>query len=186
MKFIMYLTRVPRYKNLTAKEIKTIESYYLWDYDREMNENHKRVSFPQWCKDPNVILPDKYAIDYYNQFFTEKSISFDGVNEIKYYSIFEFLAKIEKGSMIYSWFVENIMNNTIDTKYHEVTEGKLKKLIDTMHANKQINFFRNVLYQTNLMESIISRKIDEDEPEEIKNKFNDVLENNQDNEIINE
>lgn len=137
MALIMYLTRVPRYENITAKEIHLIESYLNWQHEKEIGSQYASETFEKWCGHSESELPEKNVINYYKQFFTEKIKYVEGLGEMKGYSLFEQLARLVKENHIFNWFIKNVMNDNADKEYHEVTKDQLEKLLNACDTVKE-------------------------------------------------
>lgn len=130
MALIMYLTRVPRYKNTTAKDIQLIESYFAWQNAKEMKSKYSCDTFEEWCGISDSELPDAHIIEYYKQFYTMKQMYVEGIGEEKTYSIFEQLARFVKTNQIFRWFIDNVIEDDVDSeKYYEVSKEQLEKLL---------------------------------------------------------
>lgn len=136
MALILYLNRAPRYENITAKEIKLIESYFLWKREREIGGKYGCRTFEEWGGVPESALPHKYAINYYRPFLTKKRTYVEGLGESECYSIFEQLARIVKANQIFNWFLQNVMNNEMNNEYFEVTREQLEALLNTCNEVK--------------------------------------------------
>lgn len=130
MALIMYLTKVPKYDNLTAKEIMLIEDFLHWRHENQIKSKYSCESFQQWSGVPESELPDKYTIEYYRQFYTKKSMYVEGIGQQECNSIFEQLARFVKANQIFNWFIKFIMNNDVNQEYYEVTETQLKNLLN--------------------------------------------------------
>lgn len=137
MALIMYLTRVPRCENITAKEVHLIESYLNWQHEKEIGSQYASETFEKWCGRSESELPEKNVINYYKQFFTEKTKYVEGLGEMKGYSLFEQLARLVKENHIFNWFIKNVMNDNADKEYHEVTKDQLEKLLNACDTVKE-------------------------------------------------
>ena len=137
MALIMYLTRAPRYENITAKEVHLIESYLNWQREKEIGSKYASETFEKWCGHSESELPDKNVINYYKPFFTEKTEYVEGLGEMKGYTLFEQLARLVKENHIFNWFIKNVMNDNADKEYHEVTKNQLEKLLNACDTAKE-------------------------------------------------
>ena len=117
----MYLNRMPRYKNVTAEQVSTIEAYLEWLY-RKASDNYDG-SFKEWCGLNLKDLPPDSAINFYKQHSTLKYGSIYLMEEVAYW---------RKANAIHLWFVENVQDGIDDCKYHqEVTKEILEELLET-------------------------------------------------------
>ncbi len=143
MALIMYLTKAPRYKNIMTDEyeaipredIELIEKYFNWGKAREEGKS-KSNTLQEWCGALENQLPHKYIVNYYREFFTEKTIYTEGIGEVKHYGIFDQVGRIVKANQIFNWFIKNVMSNDVSNKYYEVTKDQLKNLLDVCIAIK--------------------------------------------------
>lgn len=126
MALTMYLTIAPRYKNTTVKEIQLIGSYFNWLHEKEIGSKYAVDTFEKWCGHSEIELPNKDILDYYKTFWNSGNL-------------FKQAARIVKANQIFNWFIKNVMNETIDSDYHEVNKeqiecllNKCKKIIDSL------------------------------------------------------
>lgn len=131
MALIMYLTRAPRYKDITAKEIMLMESYFQWQHEKEIGSKYASETFEKWCSHSENELPDKKTINYYRTFFNKKEMYVEGIGKVQINSLFEQLARFVKTNHIFNWFIKNVMSNNVDKEYHEVTKEQLEIFIET-------------------------------------------------------
>ena len=142
MALIMYLTKAPRYQNIITdeyetiprKDIELIDKYFTWQMVRSEGGNAGN-SLMEWCGVPKSELPHKYVVNYYNDFFTLKDVYEEYVGQTKVHTIFDQLARLVKANQIFRWFIENVMSNTPDSEYHEVTRDQI---VDLLNACKEV------------------------------------------------
>ncbi len=128
----MYLNRMPRYKEVTAKQINVMENYFDWLKAKEEKSKYANCSLKEWCGYDESDLPDKETIEYFCTLNTFKYPSWDTKHEYGYNSIIDQVGYWRKANEIHNWFVENVQDGIDDCCYHhEVTEEMLKLLRDT-------------------------------------------------------
>lgn len=135
MALIMYFTRAPKYENMFTgeyetiprKDIKMIEQYFDWTRAK-YEGTYYCSTLKEWCGVSEDDIPDKYHINYYNDFYTIKKNYMEYVGEVESYSIFEFLARVGKNNALYNWCIDNVMNGNMDGEHYEVSEDKLREL----------------------------------------------------------
>lgn len=126
----MYLNRMPRYKNVTAEQVSTIEAYLEW-LDRKTSNNYDG-SFQDWCGLSLKNLPPDSAINFYKQFYTTKYYIWDKEKKYGNVYIMEEVAYWRKANAIHLWFVDNVQGGIDDCKWHqEVTKEILEELLET-------------------------------------------------------
>lgn len=126
----MYLNRMPRYKNVTANQVSTIEAYLEWK-DRKTSDNYDG-SFKDWCGLSLKDLPPDSAINFYKQHYTTKYYMWDTEKKYGDVYIMEEVAYWRKANAIHLWFVDNVQDGEDDCKWHnEVTKEILEELLDT-------------------------------------------------------
>ena len=128
----MYLNRMPRYKEVTAHQVSSIENWF--DYESR-SETYANCTFKEWCGCKEQELPDKETIDYFRDIREFYYPSWD--NEKKYGSwrIIENVGYWRKANQIHNWFVENVQDGEDDCDYHhEVTRETLELLNATCEA----------------------------------------------------
>lgn len=136
MALIMYFTRAPRYKNITIKDIKMMESYFRWQYEKAIGSRYGNGTFENWCGHSESELPETEVIDYYKHFFTKKTIHIEGIGKQESNSVVEQLARLVKTNHIFNWFIKNVMDNVINQEYYEVTKEQLESFLQTCYKVK--------------------------------------------------
>lgn len=137
MSLIMYLTRAPKYKNTTAKEIILIESYLSWQHENEIKSKYSCDTFEKWCSHSENELPSKDTINYYKPFWTTKPMYMEMIGDVECRSIFEQLARFVKANPIFNWFYNNVMEQNFDREYHEVTKNQLEDFLEICKKVKE-------------------------------------------------
>lgn len=143
MALIMYLTKAPRYKNIITDEYETIprddivliDEYFNWKKAKADGKDCGST-LEEWCGIPASNLAHKYIVNYYRDFYTEKSMYHEYLGDIETYSIFNQLARIVKVNQVFNWFILNVMNGNADKNYHEVTKEHLEDLLTTCEKVK--------------------------------------------------
>lgn len=130
MALISYLTSVPKYKDLTLWEIMQIQQYFDWTRLLAEGLTNPGRTLKEYCGLSEDEIPDKYAINYYHQFYTLKHGWVEYFGNMEYYSLIDQLMRIVRASQIHKWFVDNVMDGVEDTEYHEVTFDQLKELLN--------------------------------------------------------
>lgn len=128
----MYLNKMPRYRNITAKKVCAIENYFSWVKAKESGDKYANCTFKEWCGYDFNDLPSLKTIEFYRQFYHTKYAAWD--TEHKYGSdrIMEEVGYWRKANAIHEWFVRNVQDDIDDCSYHhEVTKEILEKLLDT-------------------------------------------------------
>lgn len=122
----MYLNRMPRYRNATAKDVVAVEKYLDW----KKNSDHEKYTFQEWCGMENI--PSKEFIDFYSQFCDIKYSYWDIEKNYGYPCIIDQVGYWRKANQIHNWFVEHVQDGEDDCCYHnEVTKEVLEELLDT-------------------------------------------------------
>lgn len=136
MALIMYLTRAPRYENVTVKDIQLIESYLKWQHEKEVGSKYASETFEKWCGHSEKELPSKEIVNYYKPFFNTKTAYVEGLGKMTGYSIFEQLARLVKENHIFNWLIKNVMDKKASKEYYEITETHLKTLLEACEKVK--------------------------------------------------
>lgn len=119
----MYLKRMPRYKNATAKDIQAIEDYLDWVKAKEEEHEYAQCTFKEWCDREEIPL--KEYIDFYSIFYKKR-------NSKWFATITEEVGYWRKANQIHNWFVDKVQDGEDDCDYHhEVTKEILEELLDT-------------------------------------------------------
>ena len=128
----MYLNKFPRYKNVTATQIETIDSYFDWVKEKEKGGEYVGCTFKEWCGKELSALPSIDAIEFYRQFYTHKYQSWDTEHKYGYVTIHEQVGYWRKANAIHNWFVDHVQDGEDDCCYHqEVTKEIIEELLDT-------------------------------------------------------
>lgn len=130
----MYLNRMPRYKNITAEQVRGIEYYFDWIREKEKGSEYSSCTFEEWCNRSLSSLPDVETIEHFRQFYRATYSNWDTKKEYPWYRIDEEVGYWRKANHIHNWFVDNIQNGEDDCRYHrEVTKEDLEELLDLCH-----------------------------------------------------
>lgn len=128
----MYLERMPRYKDVTAKQICAIEDYFDWIRHKEEGGKYENCTFKEWCGRDLSVLPDVETIEFFRQFYKATYSDWDTEKEYPWYRISEELGYWRKANHIHNWFVNNVQDGVDDCCYHnEITKEVLEELRDT-------------------------------------------------------
>lgn len=132
----MYLDRMPRFENVTPKEVMAISSYFEWKQSKEEGNKYANCTLKEWC---GVEYKDisKRAIKFYKPFHTTKYSSWDTEHKFGYSSISEQVAYWRKANHIHKWFVENVQGGDDNCEYYEVSKEQLEDLIDVCNIVKE-------------------------------------------------
>lgn len=159
MALIMYLTKAPRYKNITAKEIQLIESYLHWQHEKEIGSKYGSGTFEKWCGHSETELPNSDVVDYYKEFLTKKTSYAEGIGNEDRYSLFKQMARFVKANQILNWFVKNVMDNKVDNEFYEVSKEQLKDFLAVCNKVKDSFTFLRVNEHTKENEYEINEDI---------------------------
>lgn len=119
----MYLNRMPRYKNTTAKEVNAIEGYLDWLKEKKEGSEYANCTLKEWCSVDESELPSKDVIEFYKPFYS--------TNKYGYGYIMEEVGYWRKANQIHNFFVENVQDGEDDCSYHnECTKEILEDLLD--------------------------------------------------------
>jgi len=137
MALIMYLTKAPRYQNIMTDEYETIpredivliDKYFNWQRAKAEGKDSGNT-LEEWCGIPESKLAHKYIVNYYNDFYVEKTMYHEYMGEIETYSIFDQLARIVKANHIFNWFIKNVMNGVANKDFYEITKENLISLLN--------------------------------------------------------
>lgn len=129
----MYLERMPRYKNATAKDINILESYFDWRNQKENpNSNAKNYTLKEWCGVEYADVPKRDIRKFYEPFFTTRYSQWDTKKQYGFGRIMDQIGYWRKANQIHNWFVEHVQDGEDDCCYHhEVTKEILEELLDT-------------------------------------------------------
>lgn len=119
----MYLNRMPRYKNTTAKEVNAIEGYLDWLKEKKEGSEYANCTLKEWCSVDESELPSKDVIEFYKPFYS--------TDKYGYGHIMEEVGYWRKANQIHNFFVENVQDGEDDCSYHnECTKEILEDLLD--------------------------------------------------------
>lgn len=125
----MYLEKMPRYKNTTAKDISMLESYFDWKSKKA--EGKYRGTLEKWCGVKYQDVPKGDVRKFYEPFFTVKYSDWDTEKKYGWGRITEQVGYWRKANEIHNWFVKNVQDGEDDCGYHnEVTKEILEELLD--------------------------------------------------------
>lgn len=124
----MYLTRYPRFEDVTPQQVNAIEALLSW---KHRPKEYRRSSLEQWSGVKKEDLPSKEAIDFYTPLYIKRYSVFDDDRQFGYERIDQEVGYWRKANAIHRWFVENIQDGEDDCDYHrEVTAEDLEELRD--------------------------------------------------------
>lgn len=119
----MYLNRMPRYKNTTAKEVSAIENYLDWLKAKKEGSEYANCTLKEWCGVDENELPNNDVIEFYK--------SFNSADKYGYDRIMEEVGYWRKANQIHAFFVKNVQDGEDDCNYHnECTKEILEDLLD--------------------------------------------------------
>lgn len=128
----MYLERMPRYKDVTVKQIMVTRDYFEWIKEKEAGNEYANCTFKQWCGHDFDELPSIEAIEFFRQFYKATYSEWDTEKKHPWYRIHEEVGYWRKANHIHLWFVNNVQDGIDDCCYHhEVTKELLEELRDT-------------------------------------------------------
>lgn len=123
---------MPRYKNVTAKQISVIDSYFDLEKAKEEGSIYADCSLKEWCGYDESELPDKNTVEYFRPFYIKRYSNWDTEKKYGFYYIMEDVGYWRKANEIHAWFVDHIQDGEDDCDYHhEVTKEILEELRDT-------------------------------------------------------
>ena len=136
MALILYLIKVPRYKNILTDRYETIpiadlsliDRFCVWKMQKEKGANCGNT-FEEWCGIPESKLPHKHIVNYYSDFFTPKRFYKEHIGDVTGYTIFTPCARIVKSNQVFRWFIDYVMCGKPDQEYHEITKDQLADLL---------------------------------------------------------
>lgn len=156
MALIMYLTKAPRYQNIITDEYETIsrddivliDKYFNWKRAKAEGKDSGNT-LEEWCGISEDKLAHKYIVNYYNEFYLKKTVYHEYMGEVETYSIFDQLARMVKANQIFNWFINNVMNNTVDHNYYEVTKENLECLLTACNTVQNCFDYNDGKYTVN-------------------------------------
>lgn len=140
----MYLNRMPRYKEVTAKQISATENYFDWLKAKEERSEYANYSLKEWCGYDESELPDKEAIEFFKSFCKKRYSDWDIEKKYGFYHIMEDVGYWRKSNQIHAWLVNHVQDGIDDCDYHhEVTKEILEELRETcetvLNASKLVS-----------------------------------------------
>lgn len=131
----MYLYRMPRYKDATARDVENIENYCDWKKNKEdPKSSYKHCTLKEWCGVPYKDL-NKDFLKYYKQFYHIHYYEWDKDHKYPSGSIKEEVGYWRKANAIHDWFVENVQDGIDDCHFHnEVTKTDIENLLNKCFA----------------------------------------------------
>lgn len=127
----MYLYRVPRYGDVTPRQIMDMEHYFDWKEHKEKpGSAAKKCSLKAWCGVDFKTLPQKRIRNFYQQHYTPKCYYWDTEKRYEHNMIFEHVGYWRKVNAVHNWFVENAQHGVDDCGYYEVPEYLLEELLN--------------------------------------------------------
>lgn len=137
----MYLYRARRYKDVTPKDLFTIDAYFEWRNAVEnktaySKENHRFYTLEEWHGIPEESVR-KDLLPFYKNELTRCYYDFDKEHQYGYDSIMTEIAYWRKANHIHKWFVDNVQYGVDDCGTYEVTEADLKKTIGSLPGSKR-------------------------------------------------
>ena len=134
----MYLTKMPRYKDATAKDVYAVENYLDWMKAKENNSPYANCTFYEWC---HMDMPPQEYIDFYSKYYEYAGYGM--------YQIMKRVAYWRKQNAIHKFFVDAIQGGEDDCDYHsEVTENDLRELLNLCTRVLANHKLANVLLPT--------------------------------------
>ena len=143
MALIMYLTRAPKYENVSMEDIKTMESYFAWQREKDIGGRYACNTFEEWCGKSESCLPNSDVINYYKDFYKKNEIYVEGIGKAEGYGLTEQVARFVKMNQVYQWFIDNVTNKNIDKEFYEVTEEQINNLLDSCKKIKDCIIVHN-------------------------------------------
>lgn len=125
----MYLSRMPRHKGATVRDISKVEHYLDWLRAKADGSKYANCTFKEWCGYDEAPSRDnlEFYADHYKAYYSE----YDTEKKHPWMKIMEDVGYWRKANQIHNWFVENIQDGIDDCDYHrEVTEEDLEELLD--------------------------------------------------------
>lgn len=131
----MYLERMPRYKNLTAKNVMAIDGYFSWIDAKAERSPYANCTLEQWCGVSIENIPEE-AIKFYEQFRAVRYPHWDTEFKYGHNHIYESVGYWRKANAIHKWFVNNVQDGEDDCGYYEVTKEQLEELLGICNTIK--------------------------------------------------
>lgn len=125
----MYLERTPRFRDCTAKQIVSVNSYFDWKEAKEEGSKYANCTLQKWCGTPYKDIP-KGAINFYKPFYITRYYTWDYKHKYEHKSIIEEVGYWRKANAIHKWFVDNIQDGEDDCGYYEIAPEQLEELLN--------------------------------------------------------
>lgn len=125
----MYLNRIPRFENCTAKDVDAIEGYFDWKERKAEGSSYAQCTLKEWCGVSYDEL-NKRAINFYKPFYTVKYYAWDTEHKYPHKYIHEQVGCWRKANAIHKWFVDNVQDGVDDCGYYEVSREQLEELLN--------------------------------------------------------
>lgn len=127
----MFLTKYPRYKNITPKQVCFISDYINW-------KNHPQAqncTFKEWCGYNEYDVPLD-AIEFYKSKMRTKYYMWDKEKKNPYKSFFTEIGYWRKANAVHQWFVENCQNGVDDCGSYQVDKSDIEDLLEICNTIK--------------------------------------------------
>ena len=124
----MYLTKMPRFEDLKAKDIQAIDGYFSWVKAKEEGSEYANCSLKEWCGISIGELSQR-GVKFYEPFYTIKYSDWDTEHKYGHERIEEEVGYWRKANAIHKWFVDNVQDGIDDCGYYEVSQEQLENLL---------------------------------------------------------
>ena len=131
----MYLERMPRYRNLTANDVMSIDGYFSWIDAKAEGSSYADCTLKEWCG-ASIDNISEEAIKFYEQYRTVKYPYWDTECKYGHNQIYESVGYWRKANAIHKWFVENVQDDNDDCGYYEVSKEQLEELLEICNTIK--------------------------------------------------
>lgn len=135
----MYLTKMPKYKNATPKDVAIVENFL--DYIRNQLEG-THCTFYEWCH-TELSEVNLEFVEFYSKYYTGKYSPWDTEKKCPWYRIDEQIGYWRKANQIHNWMVNNVQDGIDDCGTYEVGKDKLEELLEICKYVKQIAIFED-------------------------------------------
>lgn len=126
----MFLFRMPRYKDTTARQIRAIEENISWQDAIASGKCKRSMSMKEWSGYSQDDLPSEDAFWHYVPLCVVRYAEWDTEKKYPHKEIMEEVAYWRKANQIHNWFVDHIQSGIDDCNFHdEVTEEILLELL---------------------------------------------------------
>lgn len=122
----MYMDKVKRVDNVTARDLVGLNNYFSWCC---RGNKYKDSTMEEWVG----ISLDTVNLDFVEDYFPEykhRYASWDTKKEYGFKTIFQNVAYWRKANAIHKWFVDNVQNGNDDCGTYEVTKENIESLLD--------------------------------------------------------